>query len=147
MFKIVDCVDEFGDSTNAKLITLKTPSIGTFSDEIESKGQIAWMLILDKYQASFMIFEYGKYKLTASGRLPDRYLVSIKKEDGEIEDFDCKNHIDRIMVSMGDLDRFLGILLQEKQIKIVIKRSGSFPSTYNLGSIDCAGLKQLYESL
>ena len=148
LFTIKYFVDAFGDQTEKGYITQKTRSSGTFSNSATTNSKINWYIILAKNEISFVIFEYERTRLTGSSGYPDYYNVSIKTEDGMVEDFYCSNSSDRISVSKKDFDRFIQTILKEGTIKISIKESTKYSaSSYNLGAVDFSGVKELYNSL
>ena len=148
LFEIGYFVDSFGDPTDVGYVTQKDFSRGTFSNSATTNSKIKWYLILAKRQAAFVIYEYERTRVTGSSGFPDKYIVSIKTEDGNVETFNCENSSDRISVASKDLERFTNTLLKEGTIKISIKEDTKYTATtYNLGAVDFSGIKELYASL
>lgn len=148
LFDIFYFVDDFGDPTDVGYISQKTFSKGTFSNSATTNSTINWELILAKDEAAIVIYEYGSTRLTGSYGFPDAYDVLIKGSDGKVYQFYCKNYSDRISVNSVDLKSFIDIFLAGGDVKIAIKENSEYSYTsYSLGSINCDGVKELYESL
>lgn len=148
LFEITYFVDSFGDPTNKGFISQKDYSSGTFSNSATTNSKIFWYVILAKDQAAFVIYEYERTRITGSSAYPNLYSVSIKTEDGKVETFKCQNFSDRISVDKSDLQRFTDTLLKEGIIKISIVEDTKYSaSSYNLGSVDFTGIRELYSEL
>ena len=148
LFEIKYFVDEFGDPTESGYISQKVFSTGTFSNSATTNSDIKWSLILSKDEAAFVIYEYSRTRLTGSYGFPDEYDVSIKAGDGTVYTFPCKNYSDRISVPDKDLTTFTYIFLAGGNVKISIKEDSKYSyTTYNLGTINCDGINELYQSL
>ena len=148
LFDIFYFVDDFGDPTDVGYISQKTFSKGTFSNSATTNSSMNWELILAKDEAAIVIYEYGSIRLTGSYGFPDAYDVLIKGSDGKVYQFYCKNYSDRISVNSVDVKSFTDIFLAGGDVKIAITEDSKYSYTsYSLGTINCDGIRELYESL
>ena len=148
LFHIEYFVDSFGDPTAKGYISQKNISNGTFSNSATTNSKMQWYLILSKDQAAIVIFEYNSTRITGSSGYPDVYNIAMKTSDGKIYNFTGKNYSDRISIDKKDLEAFTEVFLKEGDIKISIKENSVYSSsTYNLGSINCNGMKELFDML
>lgn len=140
-------VDEVGDPTDNGYISNKGVSTGTFSNSATTNSGMRWYIIVSENEISFVIFEYGRLRLTGSSGYPDNYRVYIKDANGEMHTFSGENSSDRIAITSNRRD-VLNILLQNKPVKISINEVSEYStSSYNLGTLDCTGFSELYSKL
>lgn len=137
-------VDEFGDYTEDGYISTKRLS-GTFSNS--TTNELTWYPIISEYEISFVLFEYGDYRLTGLSSYPDEYKILIKKSDGSIITCRGINSDDRIYVT-ENRKALVDLLFEEDSLKIVIQEDKSYYSTsYNLGTLDCSGFSNICKEL
>lgn len=147
-FEIRYFVDDFGDPTDKGYVTQRGFPTGTFSNSATRNSRITWYLILSKTEASFVINEYGSYRVTGSSAYPDHYDISIKESDGNVLTFAGENHSDRISLRDRDIDRFVNIISTGEEVKISIRKKSNYDnSSYNLGNVSFDGAKELYDQL
>lgn len=148
LFMIKYFVDSFGDPTDTGYISQKVNSKGTFSNSATTNSDIKWYLILAKDEVAFVIYEYSRTRITGSSGYPDVYDVAIKTSDGKVYNYTCKNYSDRISFQDIDINSITDVFLKEGDIKISIKENSKYSVTsYNLGTINCDGMKELYSML
>lgn len=141
-------VDEFGDPTEEAYITQVREQGGRFSNSATTNSRISWKILVDADSVSFMIDEYGSQRVKGSIGFPDRYTVSVKDPDGEVYRFSGSNASDRIKLASDDAKLMLGLMATYDDLKIAIVELTRYSSSsYNLGTLDCTGFADLYESL
>lgn len=148
LFDIFYFVDDFGDPTDVGYISQKAFLKGIFSNSATTNSTINWELILAKDEAAIVIYKYGSTRLTGSYGFPDAYDVLIKGSDGKVYQLYCKNYTDRISVEPNVLKSFTDIFLAGGDVKIAITDNSEYSYTsYSLGTINCDGINELYQSL
>ena len=142
-------VDEFNDLTNDPYIWLSKNAYGTFSNSATTNSNLRWNFIITNEYVSFILYEYGYSQVKGFASYPDKYQVSIKESDGTITTVSASNSSDRVMIrNKSDYQKVINIMKKEKEIKISIKETGTAASSsYNLGSVDCAGFRTVYHTL
>ena len=142
-------VDEFGDPTANGYISQKRMAKGTFSNSATTNSNITWYIaVAPNEQISFVIFEYERTRLAGSYGYPDKYMVSVKTEDGRTLRLNGKNSSDRITLDKDDANTLLAELLKDQTLKISIREISKYStSSYNLGTLNAAGFSELYNQL
>lgn len=141
-------VDEFGDPTEEPYITQGRDQGGKFSNSATTNSRMTWRILVDADSVSFMIDEYGSHRVKGSVGFPDRYTVSVKNPDGEVYRFSGSNSSDRIKLASDDTKLMLGLMATCDDLKIsIVEVTRYSSSSYNLGTLDCTGFADLYESL
>lgn len=140
-------IDEFGDYTEDGYITTDT-QYGTFSNSATRNDELAWIPIISGSEISFVLYEYERYQVTGHSYSPDKYKISIKKEDGSVITCRGENSDDRIYIT-ENAKAFIDLLFAETKIKIIIQKDNQYSTntSYNLGTIDCSGFSNICKEL
>lgn len=148
IYRIKYFVDDFGDPTDEGYISQTTPAEGTFSNAVARNNDMQWYFIIAPQQAAIVIYEYGWARVTGIASYPTDYEISVKMDDGTVYTFSAKNYSDRIRLDSNDVADFLDLLFSNPSVKIVINKESDYSmASYNLGTVDCSGLAQLYSQL
>lgn len=148
IYRIKYFVDDFGDPTDEGYISQTTPAEGTFSNIATRIADMQWYFIIAPNQTAFVIYEYGWSPVSGFAAYPTDYGISVKVDDGTVYTFSAKNYSDRISLDSNDEVDFLDILFSNASVKIVINEESAYSgASYNLGTVDCSGLAELYSQL
>ena len=148
LYKIKYFVDEFGDPTDEGYISQITPAEGTFSNSATRNSDMLWYFILAPQETAFIIYEYGWSLVSGASAYPTDYEISIKTADGTVYSYRAKNYSDRISINLNEEASFINLLCSNSSVRIVIKEISDYSNaSYNLGTVDCTGLAELYAEL
>ena len=148
LYKIKYFVDDFGDPTNEGYISQITPAEGTFSNSATRNSDMLWYFIIAPQETAFIIYEYGWSPVSGASSYPTNYEISVKLADGAVCTYRAKNYSNRISVNLNEESDFINLLCSNSSVRIVIKEISDYSNTsYNLGTVDCTGLAELYAEL
>ena len=148
LYKIKYFVDEFGDPTDEGYISQITPAEGTFSNSATRNSDMLWYFIIAPQETAFIIYEYGWSLVSGASAYPTDYEISIKTADGTVYSYRAKNYSDRISINPNEEASFINLLCSNSSVRIVIKEISDYSNaSYNLGTVDCTDLAELYAEL
>ena len=122
-WKIMNFVDDFGDTTDEVYLTTETDLSGTFSNSATTNSKLTAQILVPYKKVHLFMQEYGSLPVKGS-IFKIRYKIIAKMADGTTEDWGSAwNYSDRIIFNSKQSKKIIITLASGKAFKISLQEN------------------------